>query len=282
MTQKQNNAAAVAEPSGAHAADTMNGHGGANGAAFSIADLAKPFPIASISWRAQSVTDDGTKAMALAYIDARDVMQRLNEVCGANWQNRYSHADKKTVCEIGIKIDGEWVWRANGAGDSDIEAEKGALSDAFKRAAVLWGVGTYLYDMPRPWVPCETYEKGGKKMWKSWKDDPWKFVKLANHPAPEPEPAKVKPAFTNASLRKTFCDNVIKAFSAAIVQEELDELVKLYKPKFDEMDVGSEHDQLGVAELRTRYAAAKTRIAKEMEEIAYRTEAMGEQLTPRQ
>lgn len=148
--------------------------------------LFEPFPEAIISWRAQSVKSDGTAAMALAYIDARDVMNRLDQVCGiTGWQCKYSHANGKTVCDIGILVDHinglEWVWKADGAGDSDIEAEKGALSDAFKRAAVRWGVGRYLYDMPAPWVPCEAYqtEYNGKKkwVWKSWKSDPWSFVR---------------------------------------------------------------------------------------------------------
>ena len=49
----------------------------------------------------------------------------------------------------------EWVWKSNGAGQSDIEAEKGQFSDAFKRAAVLWGIGRYLYALPSPWVDLE-------------------------------------------------------------------------------------------------------------------------------
>jgi hypothetical protein len=47
------------------------------------------------------------------------------------------------------------VWKSDGAGDSDVEAEKGAVSDAFKRAAVKWGVGRYLYDLDSPWVALE-------------------------------------------------------------------------------------------------------------------------------
>lgn len=145
---------------------------------FDITALAAEFPHDVISWRAQSVTKDGTKAMALAYIDARDVMRRLDDVCGpAGWQCRYPHAGAKTICEVGIKIGDEWVWKANGAGDTDIEAEKGAISDAFKRAAVLWGIGRYLYDMPAPWVPCECNEYNGKHQWKRWTADPWTFVK---------------------------------------------------------------------------------------------------------
>jgi hypothetical protein len=122
-----------------------------------LAKLKEPFPPDRISWRVGSTTKDKSKGMALAYIDARDVMQRLDDVCGPeNWQCDYPHAAQKTVCRIGIRINGEWVWKSNGAGDSDIEAEKGALSDAFKRAAVLWGIGQYLYDLDSPWVALDT------------------------------------------------------------------------------------------------------------------------------
>ncbi len=118
-------------------------------------ELRKPFPASQISWRVGATARDKKTGIALAYIDARDVMNRLDEVFGLSWQTKYSHADKKTICDIGCKIDGEWVWRSGGAGDTDIEAEKGAISDAFKRAAVLWGIGRYLYDLPNEWVPLE-------------------------------------------------------------------------------------------------------------------------------
>lgn len=114
--------------------------------------LSAPFPPHSIHWRIGAKGKDNT-AIALSYLDARDVMDRLDDVCGPeNWQCKYSHAAQKTVCELAVKVDGEWVTKANGAGDSDIEGEKGALSDAFKRAAVLWGIGRYLYSLKSPWV----------------------------------------------------------------------------------------------------------------------------------
>lgn len=119
-------------------------------------ELAAPFPADRVSWRVGSTTGDKTRGMALAYIDARDVMDRLDAVVGPDgWQCRYPHANGKTVCEIGIRLNGEWVWKADGAGDTDYEAEKGALSDAFKRAAVRWGIGRYLYDLDSPWVAVE-------------------------------------------------------------------------------------------------------------------------------
>lgn len=118
--------------------------------------LRAPFPPMSVSWRVGATNGDKTKGLALAYIDARDVMERLDKVVGPeNWENRYPHAGQKTVCEIGIKIDGAWIYKADGAGDTDTEAEKGALSDAFKRAAVRWGIGRYLYDLDSPWVELE-------------------------------------------------------------------------------------------------------------------------------
>jgi hypothetical protein len=118
--------------------------------------LSKPFPVDKIHWRVGATTGDKTKGIALAYIDARDVQDRLQEVCGANWQDRYPLASGSLlICEIGLKIEGEWIWRANGAGDTQVEADKGKASDAFKRAAVLWGIGRYLYSLPNEWVPIK-------------------------------------------------------------------------------------------------------------------------------
>lgn len=119
--------------------------------------LKRPFPLASIHWRVGATNGDKTSAIALAYIDARDVMQRLDDVVGpGGWQCRYPLADSGLlICEIGIRLGDDWVFKANGAGDTAVEAEKGKASDAFKRAAVLWGVGRYLYALPNIWVPVE-------------------------------------------------------------------------------------------------------------------------------
>jgi hypothetical protein len=65
------------------------------------------------------------------------------------------------VCDLGIFDDnvGDWLWRANGAGETQVEGEKGALSYAFKRAAVLWGIGRYLYYLPNKWVDMDERKK---------------------------------------------------------------------------------------------------------------------------
>ena len=139
-----------------------------------VTALSAPFPGTAISWRVGSTTKDKSKGMALAYIDARDVMARLDEVCGpGGWQCRYSHVGSHVVCDIAVKIGDEWVWKAGGAGATDVEAVKGSLSDALKRAAVLWGIGRYLYDLKSPWVALE--QKG-----RSYVIAPSENAKLAN------------------------------------------------------------------------------------------------------
>jgi len=118
--------------------------------------LKRPFRPHEIEWRVGATNKDKTKGMALAYMDARAVMDRLDAVCGPeNWQCRYAHAGEKTCCDLGIVVNDTCIWKADGAGDTDFEGSKGAFSDAFKRAAVRWGIGRYLYDIDTPWVPIE-------------------------------------------------------------------------------------------------------------------------------
>lgn len=119
--------------------------------------LCAPFPVDMIEWRVGSTNQDKTKGMALAYIDARAVMDRLDSVCGpGGWQCNYTAGvNGSIICNIGVNVGADWVWKADGAGATDFEGEKGALSDAFKRAAVRWGVGRYLYELKAPWVGIE-------------------------------------------------------------------------------------------------------------------------------
>lgn len=144
-----------------------------------LSKLYEEFPRGDVHWRAQSITKDGTAAMALAYIDARDVMDRLDSVCGPNnWSDSYEETARgRMICAISIKIGDEWVSKSDGAGSTDVEGDKGAISDAFKRAAVKWGIGRYLYHLDAPWVPCEARQFNGKWTWRKWTADPWSCVK---------------------------------------------------------------------------------------------------------
>lgn len=122
--------------------------------------LSAPFAPDKISWRVGSTNADKSKGMALAYIDSRDVMDRFNSVCGPfGWQCTHTVAPdgKKVTCAIGVlnPDTAAWVWRTDGAGETDVEGEKGSYSDSLKRAAVSFGVGRYLYDLDCPWVALE-------------------------------------------------------------------------------------------------------------------------------
>ena len=134
-----------------------------------FAELAKPFPPEAIRWRVGSTTKDKKKGMALAYIDARDVMNRLAQACGPHgWSDEYSQGPQGVVfCKLTILIPGivsstgemivaeRWISKMDGAGQTDIESDKGAVSGALKRAAVKFGIGRYLYGIASPWVEIE-------------------------------------------------------------------------------------------------------------------------------
>lgn len=82
----------------------------------------------------------------LDYVTARYVMDRLDSIGADNWQDLYvDRPDGSVRGGIGILIDGEWVWKWDVGTESDIESDKGSYSDAFKRAAVKWGIARDLY-----------------------------------------------------------------------------------------------------------------------------------------
>ena len=88
----------------------------------------------------------GPGGKMLSYVDARQVQNRLDEVVGTeNWQTHFSEVCGNYCCTLSLKIDGEWVAKSDGAGETSIEGDKGGFSDAFKRAAVSFGIARYLY-----------------------------------------------------------------------------------------------------------------------------------------
>ena len=131
-----------------------------------IKELGKPFNPSELKWRIGSKSKDKTKANMLIYVDARTVQDRLDEVLGCeNWmfetRSMKSNAtvkkadNSKELVEINTIVgrlgiyDEEkdrWIWKEDGAENTEVEASKGGISDAFKRAAVQFGIGRYLYD----------------------------------------------------------------------------------------------------------------------------------------
>jgi len=108
-----------------------------------LENLRKPIPF---KWRVQSYSKKKPSASCVAYIDSRDVQDVLDKYC--LWSDRYYCEDGKLFCEITIYADGREYKRSDTGSESQADAEKGHSSDAFKRAAVKFGVGRFLYSQP--------------------------------------------------------------------------------------------------------------------------------------
>lgn len=125
--------------------------------------IAAPFPANEIQWRVGATTQDKARGLAVPYIDARSIEQRLDDAVGpANWYPKFRVIDKTTLCALSVRIDGEWITKEDGAGATEVESEKGALSAALKRAAVQYGIGRYLYYLESEWVDIEAVGKSYK------------------------------------------------------------------------------------------------------------------------
>lgn len=121
-----------------------------------FSNLDRPFSDLDVKWRVGRTSRDGKKAALLAYVDARAVQARLDGVMGKeNWSVTYTpFGDTGAVmATVSLRINGEWVSKSDIGSPSNVEREKGAVSDAFKRASVAWGVGRHLYDLPETWRP---------------------------------------------------------------------------------------------------------------------------------
>ncbi len=165
-------------------------------------DLAEVFPEADIEWRLQQSGDKSGKiwGKCLAYVTNRAIMQRLDDVIGPDkWKNEFQTGPHGGVlCGISIKVGDEWVVKFDGAENTAIEAIKGGLSGAMKRAAVQWGIGRYLYNLEEGWVTVDDKGKfsGKLKTGKYFKWNPpslpiWAVPEGTKKSAPKsPEPKK--------------------------------------------------------------------------------------------
>lgn len=119
-----------------------------------------------IECRIAEINRQGTGLNLLLYKTARTDAALLDETYGPDhWQNDFKMLDGKLYGGIGIKFNDEWIWRWDCGTESNMEAEKGQASDAFKRAGFKWGLGAELYTAPRIYVPgekCQIKENNGK------------------------------------------------------------------------------------------------------------------------
>ena len=118
--------------------------------------LSAPFELTEVKFKPAVVS--GNRAMALAYVDARVIQDRLDDVLGvAGWQDDYEcREDGSVVCRLRLRLGDEWITKVDVGGPSEQpdggDRLKAAFSDALKRAAVKFGIGRYLYRLQAQWV----------------------------------------------------------------------------------------------------------------------------------
>jgi hypothetical protein len=180
--------------------------------------LSDPFPLEDIEWRVSRSgrNSKGVYAMVLAYITARGVQARLDDVCGPeNWRLEEPlmlDVNGKTAfaCGISILLDGQWVTKWDVAEPTNVEPAKGGFSGAMKRAGAQWGIGRYLYRLDetfaevsetqgsgRQWQYAKLTEKhgGGAYYWKAPGLPAWAMPKEPEHEVTDQELATLKRAW---------------------------------------------------------------------------------------
>lgn len=138
------------------------------------ARIAAPLPKDAISWRqdGKPVNRDGRFiARFVCYIEAGTVRERLDSVVPGEWDltltplnDMVAHEGSETIRAFKARLQILGVVREDvGEGDS----YKSAATDAFKRAAVRFGIGHELYQMEQLWVELDGDGKYAKP-----KEDP--------------------------------------------------------------------------------------------------------------
>lgn len=119
-----------------------------------FARLRQPFTDEAIKWKIQTnPKESDTFALCVAYIDARDVAARLNEVVGINWESSFGELilfsdDKKSEWGVQCRLTVMGHTRTDIGTLPATEPLKGGYSDALKRAAVQFGIAAYVYSFP--------------------------------------------------------------------------------------------------------------------------------------
>ncbi len=205
-----------------------------------LLNLQKTIPC---KWRVQSYSKNKPSAQCVAYIDARQVASILDEVVGAgNWQVDYKRVNDLLFAGIGIKIEGEWIWKWDTGSETQVEKDKGRVSDSFKRAGVQWGIGRFLYDMEIQYVKANEVknktnfpypvDNDGERIW-----DLTKHINQLN--APVQKNNKVAPQVQNTPKKEVKKDELVvesDAFKKLVdiaPKYTVDQLLEMAKKKYE-------------------------------------------------
>lgn len=127
-----------------------------------IEKLKQPFKVDQLEFKIGATNKEKTMGLALPYVEARAIQDRLDEVIGFNnWKVSYREVTGGFLCSLSLKINDEWITKEDGAQITEFESIKGGISSAFKRVASSgFGVGRYLYEVRNQWFPIVSKGKG--------------------------------------------------------------------------------------------------------------------------
>ena len=122
-----------------------------------VMELRKPFDPEAIKWKIQTNPKEGQDmAVVVAYIDARDVTERLDIATDGDWSSEFFlpqvNAGKLYSLECALTVCGVTrrdVGTVSLPRKDDEDNTKDLYSDALKRAAVQFGVGSHVYRFPK-------------------------------------------------------------------------------------------------------------------------------------
>lgn len=129
--------------------------------------LKKPFKQHEVEWRIQQAgigANGQIYCMVLAYIDARAIQNRLDDVFTPfGWEDSYEPVGSDFICTLTVRVNNEKISKQNGATQTQVEGFKGGISNSFKRVCASgFGIGRYLYDLDVTFAEVSTQKQSGK------------------------------------------------------------------------------------------------------------------------
>lgn len=183
-------------------------------------------------------TRDGQdQAAVLWYLDARAVMNRLDDVFGvAGWQTKFETAFDKAmvVCHLSCRVNGEWITKSDAGALSEQPDEgdryKAGYSDSLKRAAVHWGIGRYLHEMP---FQSHAFDKQRKRFSGSPKMPAAFTPRAAGKQGQQAQAKENAPAAPKddggAALSKQWRDHLEAEYGAAVTKDDYEKVNDLVR-----------------------------------------------------
>jgi hypothetical protein len=184
------------------------------------------------SWRLQSKTRDKSRGIYVPYIEARDVYNKLDQVCLYGWESAFKDVCGNIFGGIGIVQENGsviWKWDTGMRIEEDKsnkmydQGAKGSASDSLKRAAVQWGIGRFLYEIDTKLLPLDAdgnpVDASGKRIY-----DVSKYIYDLSHQGASKIPES--PKSTKPDLDAAKLDQMVKAINDGKVKAVEDALPK--------------------------------------------------------